>query len=421
MITLLEIDKLTFSYQQKKILKAIELFVIEREFIGIIGPNGSGKSTLLKNISRIITPETGFIYLDRQLLNQYSNNQLARLMAVVPQDTSVNYNFTVYDLVMMGRSPYQDRWGRISPGDREIVREALELTETIQFSDRDINELSGGERQRVIIARALAQRPQLLLLDEPTASLDINYQREIFDLLTRLNQELGLTVLVVSHDLNLSSQYCNKLVLLREGEIYKTGTPGEVMTSENIRAVYQTEVIIKNNPLTDRPYIILMPKGEVVRRNGRHKKVHLICGGGSGKELIEYLAEQGYQLSCGVLNKGDSDWEVARRLKVELVEIPPFSPIDQESLTLNQRLIAESDLVIVSSTPFGHGNLANLEMLVGFKNKKIVLFNRPAIQQRDYTGGLAREYWNLLLQAGDCYQISSIEQLSGMLDRLFKS
>ncbi|MFW6270703.1 MAG: ABC transporter ATP-binding protein, partial [Bacillota bacterium] len=199
---MIKADKLNYSYQQnKKILKNINFAITRKQFVGLIGPNGCGKSTLLKNISNILKPESGTVYLNKKLLNEYNSKDLAQKMAVVPQETYINFNFTVYDLIMMGRNPYQDRWGKVKKRDKKIIREAMNLTDTYHFKDKMVNTLSGGEKQRVIIARALAQKPRILLLDEPTASLDINYQGEIYDLLSYLNKELDLTILSVSHDL----------------------------------------------------------------------------------------------------------------------------------------------------------------------------------------------------------------------------
>jgi len=414
---MLKIDKLSFSYNNNEILKKIDLYLQEKEFVGIIGPNGSGKTTLLKNISHIFSPDSGVIYLNQRQLNDYSNRELARFMAVVPQDTAIDYNFTVYDLIMMGRNPYQDRWGRVKDEDKAIVEEAMELTDTVKFRDKRIDELSGGERQRVIIARVLAQKPGFLLLDEPTASLDINYQGEIFDLLANLNKELKLTIVIVSHDLNLSSQYCSKLVFLKEGEIFKVGRPEEVLTLQNIKEVYHTEVIIKDNPLTNRPFIILTPKKKESRKTKRKERIHVICGGGSARELLQHLYLDGYQLSCGILNKGDSDWEMAKRLNTEIVEIPPFSSIDEASLEKNRLLLERADLIITTETPFGHGNLANICQLEQI-NKEIIFVNVENISDRDYTGGKAEECWQRLSGRKNIYQVENLESILNLTRNL---
>jgi iron complex transport system ATP-binding protein len=411
---MLEIDQLNFSYRNKEILRNIDFYIERKDFLGIIGPNGSGKSTLLKNISNILKPENGLIYLDNKIMEEYKSQELARKMAVVPQNTNVNFNFTVYDLIMMGRHPYQDRWGRIEDEDKKIVREAMELTDTKQLGKKKIDQLSGGERQRVIIARALAQSPDLLLLDEPTSSLDINYQGEIFDLLSYLNQELSLTILVVSHDLNLSGQYCDELILLRDGEIYASGSPDNVLTEKNIREVYKTEVIVKENPLTERPYVTLIPKNYQTENliKDREGKVHVIGGGGSARELLRRLYNQGYmRVSCGVLNQGDRDWKMAKKLDVEVIEIPPFAYIDEESLNKNIVKMEKAEVIIITDTPFGHGNIDNLAAVAKMNNKDIIIEEKRDFSERDYTGGKAKKYWEKILGFTNLYKADSSEQI----------
>ncbi len=416
---MLRIKELDFSYKEKNVLKNINMSIREREFIGIIGPNGSGKSTLLKNISNVLIPDSGIIYLDQELLNDYEPLTLAKQMAVVPQESRINFNFSVYELVMMGRNPYQNRWGRITEKDRSIVEEAMDLTDTWKFKERKITELSSGERQRVIIARALAQQPDILLLDEPTASLDINYCQGIFDFLSHLNKNLKITIIAVSHDLNLTSQYCDRLILLNEGQIYVVGSPEKVLTTANISEVYNTDIKIINNPLTDRPYLILGPgdyNQDVKSKNGG--KIHVICGGGSGKKLLEELYHRGYTLSCGVLNQGDADWEMAKKLNLDLVEIPPFASIDQVALQKNQVYIKRADLVLITNTPFGYGNIANLELISEMEGKKIILQQKNKFYKRDYTGGKARKYWEKIVERKYTYSVADQDELIGKISGL---
>jgi len=413
----LKIEDLIFKYGDMEILKSINIDIEKKDFSGIIGPNGSGKSTLLKNISKILQPESGVIYYDRKLLNEYNAQELAKSMAVVPQETRINFDFSIYDLIMMGRNPYQDRWGRIKEEDKKIVKRSMELTDTFKFKDKNINELSGGEQQRVIIARAIAQQPEVLLLDEPTASLDINYQREIYSLLSYLNNKLDITIVAVSHDLNLTGQYCDKIILLNNGDIFVTGTPEEVLTAKNISEVYNTEVIVKENTLTGKPYVTIVPKTfrPPENRASKNTKIHVICGGGTGKDLLEVLYTKGYVLSCGVLNQGDSDWETARRLNIELVEIPPFVPVDKEHKNKNINLMQKAELVVVCDTPFGNGNVSNLAQVAELTDTNIILFNERDITERDYTGGEAQKYWQEIIKCKDCYLVNNRQELFAII------
>ena len=418
---MLKLEDINFSYEKQKILHKINFHLEENEFIGIIGPNGSGKSTLLKNISKLLSPDSGYIYLDKGLLNDYSYKELARKMAVVPQDTEVNFNFSVYDLVMMGRNPYQDRWGRVTETDKKKVEEALRLTDTKKFQDKSIQKLSGGERQRVIIARAIVQEPELLLLDEPTASLDINYQRNIFDLISDLNDELEMSVLAVSHDLNLISQYCERLILLSQGNIHTMGKVEEVITKENISEVYNTEVDIKYNPMTERPYVIIVPrKKSSQKRRDNNFKVHLICGGGTGKDIMNILNDLNIKVSCGVLNRGDSDWEEAKRLNYEVVEIPPFAPIDENAVAKNKKKIANSDLIIVSNTPFGWGNLDNIQVLTNFEEKDILFMTNQDVEARDFTDGKTTELFEKIKKNNNVQEINNNKELCSFINTNYK-
>jgi len=396
---MLKTDKIEFSYNKMNILKGIDLNIQKGSFVGIIGPNASGKSTLLKNISKTLTADRGKVYLDKKVLNDYNAIELAKKMAVVPQNTEVNFNFNVYDIIMMGRHPYQRRWSSLKQKDKEIVSRIMKLTDTSKLKNKLINELSGGERQRVIIARALAQDPDVLLLDEPTSNLDINYQGEIYDLLKHLNQKFSLTIITVSHDLNLTAQYCEELLLLKDGKIFAAGTAENVLTEKNIKDVYNAEVLIKINPISGKPFVTLIPEKKDKYKNEKNKdfKIHVIAGGGTAQNFLYKLDNAGYPLSTGVLNIGDADWRAAKELGIEIVEAPPFIDVTEKEINKNRELIKKADLVILSDLPFGHGNLPNLEILLEFPKKKKILFSNLNIKKRDYIKGEAEAIWNKII------------------------
>lgn len=243
-MSVLEINNLSFSYGTNKILEQVNLKIEEQEIFGILGPNGSGKSTLLRLISNYLSPEAGSIKLSKRDITTYSQSELTTKLSVLPQQQQVSFDFTVREIVGMGRKPYLKRWQGLTTADQAIINECLELTNTTQFADRRIHSLSGGEQQRVFLAQTLAQDPEVLLLDEPTSELDINYQLEIFNLIKDL-QEQGITIIVIMHNLNLASQYCDRLALLNERQIKKVGTPAEVITAENIKEVYGCSIDIE--------------------------------------------------------------------------------------------------------------------------------------------------------------------------------
>lgn len=255
----LDIRGLTFSYGQRRVLKEVSLSLRPGETLGVIGPNGSGKSTLVRAISRAVPVPAGCVSIDGHDLCSLGRSQVARRIAVVPQAPVLPEAFTALEIVMMGRTPHLGFLRSEGPGDLTVVQRAMEVTDTYPLAERRIGELSGGERQRVALARALAQEPQVLLLDEPTAHLDINYQVSLLDLVDRLKEEQGLAVLLVLHDLNLAAQYCQRLLLLHRGEVFAQGTPGEVITEATVRAVYGTQVCILPHPVNSLPTTIVMP------------------------------------------------------------------------------------------------------------------------------------------------------------------
>lgn len=252
---LLEIRNLWSGYKRKAVLKGINLLVKRGEFWGLIGPNGSGKTTLLKSITKILPARKGNIFYNKKDIAEIPAKHLAQKIAVVPQVSVFHFSFTVEDFVLLGRIPYLPRFYLEGKNDYLIAEEAMELTETISFRQRRINELSEGEKQRVVIARSLAQKPTLLLLDEPAAHLDIRHQLDVFNLLKRLNQEKGITIILVSHDLNLASQYTSRLILLHKGKVFAQGGPREIINEKNIWKVYGVKVKVisekKGNPLVN--------------------------------------------------------------------------------------------------------------------------------------------------------------------------
>ena len=258
---MIEVDSVFFRYHQDWVLQDVSFQVRKGEFVGVIGPNGSGKTTLLKTLYRLLTPQRGDILFDHLSLKKMSRGEIAKKIAVVAQETYPAFPFRVIEMVLMGRSPYLGHLMFESPKDLEIAKRAMEWTEILPISQRPIDELSGGERKRVYIARALAQEPEVILLDEPTTNLDIHHQVESLDLVLSLNREKGLTILMASHDLNLASEYSDRLILLQHGRIFHMGPPEEVMTQENIEKVYGCQVWVDRNPVSGMPRVSLLRKG----------------------------------------------------------------------------------------------------------------------------------------------------------------
>jgi cobalamin transport system ATP-binding protein len=223
------------------VLRGVTLAVERGDLIGILGPNGSGKTTLLNVLAGGLVPHTGSVVLDGRPMSEWSRREIARRLAMVPQNTHAPFDFSVIDIVLMGRFPHLGTFALEGPEDLAIARRALHATGTEAFESRSFNTLSGGEKQRVAIASALAQSPRLLLLDEPTASLDIGYQIEVQALLERLNADEDVTMVLSTHDLNLAAALCRQLVLLREGQVLASGPTEEVLTPDAVRTLYNVD------------------------------------------------------------------------------------------------------------------------------------------------------------------------------------
>lgn len=243
---IMKAEALAVSFDDKMVLKDLSLAIEEGKIVSILGPNGSGKSTLLKVLSRNIKPDKGIVYLEDQNLAQLSGKKIAQQMAVLPQSPQAPSDLTVRDLVEFGRFPHQNWWRGKSAQDEACIDWALTQTGLSQMSDRVVSTLSGGERQRVWIAMALAQKPEIVLLDEPTTYLDICHQLEIMDLLAAFNQEHNLTVVMVLHDINHAARYSDYVVVLQQGHIFAAGKPEEVITEHTLREVFgvESEIIL---------------------------------------------------------------------------------------------------------------------------------------------------------------------------------
>ncbi|MGD0057144.1 MAG: ABC transporter ATP-binding protein [Methanomassiliicoccales archaeon] len=240
----LVIQGISFSYGSSDVLADVTFEASDGDVIGIIGPNGSGKTTLLKCVNRALSPRVGTVLIDGRDYVELTRREIAGNIGVVPQNSVVSFPFTVLDIVMMGRTPAIERFERESEKDLEIVRKAMETTNVVALADRTMDQVSGGEKQRVVIARALAQKPRILLLDEPTLHLDINHQLEIMDLVRSLARSERLTVIIVSHDLTLAARYCDKLILMSSGKIRASGKVMDVLTEKNIESVFKVKVAV---------------------------------------------------------------------------------------------------------------------------------------------------------------------------------
>jgi iron complex transport system ATP-binding protein len=252
----IEIRELSFAYGERVVLRGVQLSMERGEMVGILGPNGSGKTTLIKILSAVLDGQ-GEVELNGRRIESFGRRELSKLIAVVPQESRATFPYTVAEIVMMGRASYHSPFALEGKKDLDVARASMELTDCLGLSNRYLHELSGGEKQRVMIARALAQEPEILLLDEPSAFLDLKHQVQVFELLRRLNRERALTIVAALHDVNFAALFFPRLVMLRDGMIDCDGPPDDVLTEETIERVYGIRVKVQNDPDAKRPQVFI--------------------------------------------------------------------------------------------------------------------------------------------------------------------
>ncbi|HEX9133294.1 MAG TPA: ABC transporter ATP-binding protein [Ktedonobacteraceae bacterium] len=427
---LLEVKGVTFGYEREPLLYDVHAQVRKGEMVGLLGPNGSGKTTLLRLVSGVLRPQQGTVALEGRDLPDWGRRGIARNIAVVPQELHVPFAFTVEQMVSLGRTPFVNLLGSRSNQDANIVLDAMHAADISPLAGRIFNELSGGERQRVMVAMALAQQPQLLLLDEPTAHLDIKYQIDVLELVQRLNRERGVTVIAAMHDLNLAARYFPRLLLFQRGIVADAG-PAEVLEPHLLKRVYGIDVQV--GILRGAEHLSVLPPGSEVVEDEHEEEsqsqVLVMAGGGSGERLMRALADARIPFIAGALNIGDSDHALALRLAREVITEQPYAPISAATLEQVHKSLAKVMLLILCPMPVGPGNLALLgEALTGARHGITVLMLAPAvattstngegrsttgtpfvgddvlqqtgIANRDYTNGEGMRLLRDLLQAG---------------------
>jgi iron complex transport system ATP-binding protein len=381
------------------VLRGVSASARPGEVTGIIGPNGSGKTTLLRALAALAGVESGAVSLGGEPLASMSAGQRARRIAYMPQIAGA-HPFTALDLVLMGRYPRLGRFQLEGKEDHDAALAAMRRTGTEEFAGRRMDTLSGGERQRVALARTLTQEADALLLDEPTASLDLKRQLLTMETVTVEARKRGAAVVVVMHDLSLAGRYCDQLHLLSEGRVVASGEPWKVLTRQNLESAFGIEALIEPNPVNGRPSV--MPLGLPGARDGAaggaRRRVHLICGAGSGRELMHRLQTAGLTVSACVLGEGDNDREAALRLGIEHIAAPPFSAVTPEQDAAHRDLVRSADTVLVCDMAIGPGNFANL-MAAG-EAKNLLLLERPSPDEWDYVGGQAHGVFQQLSAKG---------------------
>ncbi|MFC4449600.1 ATP-binding cassette domain-containing protein [Halorussus aquaticus] len=397
---MIEIDGVAVELGENSILDGVTTAVEDGQFVGLVGPNGAGKTTLLRTINGVVELDRGEVRVGGDPVASLSSKETSRRVAVVPQDTTLSFDFPVEEVVAMGRHPYRSRFSgggadsADGPSDRERVVAAMERTEVTAFADRSITAVSGGERQRVLLARALAQDTPALLLDEPTASLDINHQVRTLELVRELVDEDDKTVVAAIHDLNLAAHYCDELRLLSGGRIRASGDPETVLAEDHLEAAFDTRAVVSSHPVTGSTYVTALPE-RPVEREGR---VHVVGGGGTVSRLLYVLSAAGYDVSVGALNEGDSDLETARSLGLDAVTEEPFAPVGDDARRAVESRVREADVTVLADVEVGVGNLANLR--AARETDSVVVVEERSFAERNYAGSDAAALYRELCERG---------------------
>lgn len=368
-------EKLAVGYQGTVLLSGLEIELGRGSILTLIGPNGSGKSTILKSISRQLKPIAGTVWIGKQELSSCSPKQLARQMAVVLTDRIRPDLMTCKEVVAMGRYPYTGLLGRLMPEDERAVQEALCLVHAAELSEREFSELSDGQKQRILLARALCQEPELLILDEPTAYLDLRYKLELLDLLRSLARQKRLTVLLSLHEMDLAMKVSDQLLCLRDGRVEALGSPEEIFQDNRIEQLYA---------LAEGSYNRLFGSVELSKPVGK-PRIFVVAGGGFGIPCYRRLQRSQIPFATGILFANDVDAQVASALSDQVVQTEAFEEMTPEQYERAAAWLLQCEAVLDAGTPIGTKNQWNQRLLDLAKEQTLPVY--PAAKLEEWIAG----------------------------------
>ncbi|MCS6769751.1 MAG: ABC transporter ATP-binding protein [Candidatus Caldarchaeum sp.] len=350
-------SRLSAGYGRRVVVSSVELELQPGELTVVVGPNASGKTTLLKTLAAILKPVAGAVYLSGEDLSCISSRRRARMVAAVLTGRPDVGGMTVEEVVAMGRYPWTGPAHILGPRDRKAVEEAMEKTAVSHLRERRVSELSDGQFQRVVMARALAQQPQALILDEPTTHLDSRSRLEVFTLLRRLAHVDGLTVVASTHELELAFRFADKLVLVADGDVVVADDPEAMALDRRFLHAFGLDEKLRLSPAT------LSVEFTSDAEMNQGPSVFVIAGAGTGAPVYRALTKQGYRINTGVLHENDIDYHVASSLGLNVVAEKPFQPIGAETFQRAVNAFDVSDAVVYTCPPIGGLNVRNLELL----------------------------------------------------------
>jgi iron complex transport system ATP-binding protein len=340
---MIRVEDVSVALGGTSILDAVSVAVDEGEFVGLVGPNGAGKTTLLRCLSGVLTPDEGVVTVDGDAVTGLGARETSRRIAVVPQDTHLAFDFSVRDVVAMGRTPHRGRFDRATTEDHDVVERAMERTAVTRFADKPITAVSGGERQRVVLARALAQAAPVLLLDEPTASLDVNHQVRTLDLVADLVAD-GRTAVAAIHDLSLAARYCDRLVLLADGGVVAAGPPERVLERATVADAFDADAAVVDDPVTGTPAVTPLSAPNL----DLDATVHVVGTGAPAGRVVSTLAAAGATVTAGPAPTGDAVATAARGVDASVVTVPAFQGVDDDAARDVADLVARADCALAA-------------------------------------------------------------------------
>ncbi len=364
---MIDISDVHVSLGGQAVLEGVDLRVDHGELVGLVGPNGAGKTTLLRTVNGLLTPDSGHVRIDGDRIDRLGSRATSRRVATVPQDSHLGFTFTVEEIVEMGRTPHRSRldWTDAT----EAVADALATTDIDHLRTRPVDEVSGGERQRVLVARALAQDTPVLLLDEPTASLDVNHQVRVFQLIRGLVED-GRTALAAIHDLDLAARYCDRLALLADGCIRRVGTPWDVLDSADLGESFQTTAAVTENPITTTPSVTALPDRPEV-----DTRVHVAGTGAPAARALSACWRAGINVSAGIVPTDGAVASLAGWLGVSVVTAAPFETPDEAARQAVDRFLDDADAVIRAGShpdPATEAHIESIDTVIDWPESDIV-------------------------------------------------
>ncbi len=392
------------AYGGRTALYPISLSVARGEFLALTGPNGSGKTTLLRTVLGFLPPTEGEVEVLGTPVRDLSVRERARRVAWVPQDEQARDDVPLRDYVLYGRYPHHGRLERETPSEHRLVDSILASVGLQELAEQGLLSISGGERQRATLARALAQSTPVLLLDEPTAHLDIAHQLDLLGRVRTLARERGVTVLAALHDLNLAARFADRILVLSRGRVVADGPAATVLSEELVARVWGISSPLHREPRTGVPYLVprhLLSDARVGVAGPALGPVHVVGGGGSAAAILRALVDEGFTVTAGALHLLDSDTETAEALGLVTAIEAPFAPLGPPARERHRRLLAVARAIVVAPFVVGPSNLANFEDLRGsVGSTPVFLLDRPPITERDFCEGRAVALYAELVRGG---------------------